>query len=76
MSKYETIGGVATQSEAFAKLIQLLHEAQDQAAMLAHLTRAQGSKKDNALADGWFSVSEMLKHASHHITTLAQGRLN
>ncbi len=67
---------VPTQGEQFAKLIDHLRSAQDDSAMLAHLTRSMStSKKDNALADGWIAVSELLKRMIHQVTTLAQGKL-
>lgn len=66
---------IPTQGEAFAKLIDNLREAQDCAAMLAHLTRAQGSRKDHSLADGWIAISEMLKRQIYQITKIAQGKL-
>lgn len=67
---------VPTQGEEFAKLLHHLRSAQDTSATLAHLTRAQGSKKDHALADGWIAVSELLKRMIYQVTTIAQGRLN
>lgn len=67
---------VPTQSEEFSKLLHHLAECQSTAAMLAHLTRAQGSRKDSAVADGWISVSELLKRLQYQVTLIAQGKLN
>lgn len=65
-----------THGEIFAKLIEDIAHAQEGAAMLGHLTRAQSmSKKDTALADGWLAVSEMMKRLNHQIISLAQGKL-
>ena len=75
MPKYETRGGVVTQGEAFSKLLWHFDEAMDQMAVLAHLTRAQGSRKDEAVADGWIACVEMFKRLRHHVTVLAQGKL-
>lgn len=75
MSRYETKGGNPSQGEIFAKLIERLRYAQEDCAMLAHLTRAQGSQKDRAVADGWIAVSELIKRMNYQITTLAQGKL-
>lgn len=66
---------VPTQGEEFSKLLHHLRSAQDTCAMLAHLTRAQGSRKDNALADGWISVGELLKRVIFQVTKIAQGKL-
>lgn len=79
--KYETEGGTPTLAMAYAKLLDLLNQAQDQAYVCAHLVRAQASAarnpvKDNALADGWIVVGELLKRMIHQITKLAQGRLH
>jgi len=64
---------VPTQGEEFTKLLDNLRKAQDNSAMLAHLTRAQGGRKDKAIADGWISVSELLKRIIFQVTKLAQG---
>lgn len=67
---------VPTQGEAFAKLIHHWDEAANQAAMLAHLTRAQSNEgKDRALADGWIAVGELMKRLRHQLTQLASGHL-
>lgn len=66
---------VPTHGEEFAKLSEYLIKAQETAYMLSHLTRAQGSSKDNALADGWYSVGELLKRINYQVAKLAQGRL-
>lgn len=67
---------VPTQGEAFSKLLHHLGEAQSQAAMCAHLTRAQSSSsKDKALADGWIAISEMLKRMQYQVTQIAKGHL-
>jgi hypothetical protein len=67
---------VPTQGEAFAKLTEHLRLAQEDTAMLAHLTRAMSSsKKDVAVADGWIATSELLKRLIYQVTKLAQGKL-
>lgn len=66
---------VPTQGEEFSKFIHHISEAQSVAYMLAHLARAQGNTRDNALADGWFSVGELLKRLNWQVTQLAQGKL-
>ena len=61
--------GLPTNGETFAKLLEHLRLAQEDAAMLAHLNNAN----DNALiAKGWLAVSEMLKMTQHNVTKLAK----
>lgn len=66
---------IPTAAEEYAKLREYIIKAQEASAMLMHLHRAQGTCKDNALADGWFSVSECLKLMTTQINMLAQGKL-
>jgi len=66
---------VPTQGEKFSELLNHLRLAEEDAAMLAHLTRAQGGHKDNTLADGWLRISELLRKTCHYVTQLAQGKL-
>lgn len=71
----ETIGGVATKGEAFAKLVHHLREAQEQAAVIGHL-HAEANQMDRLLAKGWLGVSEMLKMLVHNVTQMATKGLN
>lgn len=66
---------IPTSGEELTKLIEHLRQAQESAYMMAHLTRAQGGRKDNAIADGWFSVGELLKRVNHQIIELGKGKL-
>ena len=66
---------VPTVAEEYSKMLEHLRKAQESSYMLAHLVRAQGGRKDNAIADGWFSVGELIKRMNYQITQLAQGRL-
>jgi hypothetical protein len=75
MGKYETRGGIATTGETLAKLIELLTQAQEQAYVMSHLTKAQGSQKDKALGDGWIAVGEMLKRINYQVIQIGQGKL-
>lgn len=67
--------GIPTHGESYAKLIEHLRLAQEDAAMLAHLRRAEGDAKGRIIADGWLTVSEALKLMQHKVTSFAQGRL-
>lgn len=75
MTGYETIGGMATRGETYAKLMVHLREAQACAAMLAHLHNTEGSDKDKLLARGWLMIEELFKGVQHKVTQLATGRL-
>ena len=59
---------VPTSGETYAKLMEHLRLAQEQAAMMAHLSRANS---DNKKADGWLLISELFKRVQHQVTELA-----
>lgn len=63
---------VPTQGESFSKLIEYIRKAQEEAAILAHLARANNSI---AVANGWLAMSENFKKAQQIVTAIAQGRL-
>lgn len=69
--------GVPTQGETFAKLLEHLRYAQEDAAMMAHLIQAQdtGNQMDKLLARGWLGIEEMLKMTVHNVTKMAMGKL-
>jgi len=64
---------VPTTGECFARLIENLRKAQEEAATLAHLERAN-DQRTRAL--GWLTVSEGLKLMQRNVTDLATKRLN
>jgi hypothetical protein len=66
---------VPTQGEEFSKMLHHLDEAQSSMYKIAHLTRAQDTAKDRALADGWIAMGEMMKRVRWSITELAKGKL-
>lgn len=59
---------VPTQGEAYAKLMEHLRYAQEEAATLAHLAQANDDKK---LGVGWLMISELFKKIQAQVTTLA-----
>ncbi len=63
---------VPTLGETYAKMMEHLRLAQEDAAMAAHLLNANDDTKP-ALA--WLAVSELLKKMQHQVTQLAMGRL-
>lgn len=65
---------IPTESEAFSRLIDHLRLAEEEAYKLMHLARMNNR---NPLADGWFSVGELLKRMIFQVTMLAtKGRPN
>ena len=63
---------IPTKGEEFAKLMEHLRYAQENSAMLAHLTRDES----NLTAQGWLAVSEMFKLIQHKVTELAMKGLH
>ena len=70
---YETKAGVPTRGDTFARLVHHLREAQDHAAMLAHLYNADGDAKGMTIGRGWLRVEDMLKRMIHTVTEIAKG---
>lgn len=70
-----TIGGQVTRAEVYAKLLDHIREAQDCAALMAHLHNTEGNDMDKLLAKGWLGMSEMFKLTAHQVTMLAQNKL-
>lgn len=75
---------VPTRNEAFAKLIDALRIAQEQAAIIAHLHNAnvsegligsESSSKERTMAKAWLVISETMKVTQHSVIKLAQGRM-
>lgn len=66
---------IPTVAEEYSKVLEHMRKLQESYYMLAHLVRAQGGSKDNAIADGWIACGELMKRLEHQVTKLAQGRL-
>lgn len=66
---------IPTTGEEYLKLIEHLRLAQEAAAMLGHLRRAEGDAKGMQLGKAWLIVSEALKAMQWKVTVLAQRRL-
>lgn len=74
MAIWETSGGMPTQGLMFKQMLEHLIQAQENAAMLSHLTGLEGGKKDKLISAGWMMIAELLRQIEIKITTLAQGR--
>jgi hypothetical protein len=66
---------IPTRGETYAKLMEHLRYAQEDAAMMAHLLNTESGPMDTLLAKGWLGISELLKMMQHKVTALAQGNL-
>lgn len=66
---------IPTKGETFSLLIEHLRKAQEQSAMMAHLTNTEGDDKGRLLAQGWLTVSEGLKIMQLKIIEMAKGKL-
>lgn len=74
---YETTQlGVPTRGLTYAKLTDHLREAQDCAAMMAHLHNTEGNDMDKLLARGWLGIEELLKRMNHKVTQLAMKNMS
>jgi len=59
--------GSLSEGECFAQLIAYVRKAQEAAAMMGHLKKAQG---DEHIGQGFLAISEMLKLTAHNVTKL------
>jgi sulfur carrier protein ThiS len=62
---------VPTRGETYAKLLEHLRLAQEDAAMMGHLLSAEGSKEDRVLGNAWLTVSELIRKMGLEVTQLA-----
>lgn len=61
---------IPTKGETFARLLEHLRLAQEDAAMMAHLENSQG-QSGTLIAKGWLGVSELIKRMIHQVTEMA-----
>lgn len=64
----QTIGGHASESDTFAQLIEHLRLAEEAAAIIGHLRKAND---DSLTGQGWLAVSEMLHMTVINVTNFA-----
>lgn len=74
MPKYETTAGYVSRADTFAKLLDLLRQAEDQSYILAHLAATESGRNDALAATGWRAIGEMLRLTQTNITRLAAGK--
>jgi len=76
MKHYETIGGQVTRGETYAKLCDMLRDAEECCYILGHLHNTEDGSKDALIATGWRGVGQLLEKVRAQIGHLAAGRLN
>lgn len=74
--RWETQGGLPTVGLMYEQLLEHLRQAQENAAMLSHLTNTEDTIRDKLISKGWLAIAELLRQMELKITSLAQGRLN
>lgn len=74
--RWETQGGLPTVGLMYEQLLEHLRQAQENAAMLSHLTNTEDTIRDKLISKGWLAIAELLRQMEFKITSLAQGRLN
>ena len=72
---YETIAGVVTRGETFAKLTDHLREAEECCYIIAHLHATEDGHSDPVHATGWRAAGQMLAQVRAKVTIFAQKRL-
>ena len=73
--KWETQAGLPTMGLMYSQLIEHLRQAQENAAMCAHLIATEDSLRDKLISKGWLAIAELLRQVELKVTELAQGRL-
>lgn len=68
MSKYETIGGRPSKDQTYAKLVEFMREAQDQANLLGHMMKEDGNEVNG---QGLLAIAELLGRAAQQVQKLA-----
>lgn len=73
-SKYETIGGQASESVTYGVLVEHLRLAAECCMVLGHLRKANG---DDLIGTGFLGMGQLLERAVGQVTKLAtRGKFN
>lgn len=75
MRKYERTAGNVTTGDTYAKLNEILIEAEELCAVMAHLHALQDNDADSLLAGGWRAMSQMMQLIRTKIMNLAMRKL-
>lgn len=71
MSKWETSAGYVSESATYAKLIEYVRLASEQAIMMGHLRKGAGQ---DLSGQGFLAIGELLQRAETQITKLAMSK--
>lgn len=72
--RYETIGGQASESETFSRLLEHLRLASEAAYVIGHLKKVNSAE---LIGTGFLGIGELLERMVGQVTTLiTKGRLN
>lgn len=74
--RWETFAGLPTVALMYEQMIEHLRQAQENAAMCAHLIATEDTIRDKLISKGWLAIAELLRQMELKVTELAQGRLN
>ena len=72
---FSTIGGLATNDEAYRKLQHHLEEAQNQALVIGHFFNTEDDNMSKLLAKGWYGVGEMLQMTRRQVREIMMKRM-
>lgn len=70
--KYETVGGQASESVTFSRLLEHLRLASEACMVLGHLKKAND---DELIGQGFLAIAQMLDLAVKNVTELAMGKM-
>lgn len=76
MKHYERVAGGITRAETFAKLNEVLIEAEELSALMGHLHATEDASGDAHKSRGWRAVSENFHNMREIIRGLMVGSLN
>ena len=75
MKSYPTIAGLPERGVVYAQMMDHLREAQECAALLAHLHNTESNDRDKLIAKGWLLIAELFRRIQHQVTEMAKGRI-
>lgn len=70
--RYETVGGQASESVTFSRLLEHLRLASECCMVLGHLRKANDSE---LIGSGFLGIAQLLDKAHKTVTELAMGKL-
>lgn len=71
-AKYETVGGQASESVTFSRLLEHLKLAAECCMVLGHLAKANDRE---LIGTGWLGIAQLLEMTRKKVTDLAMGKM-